>query len=312
MTILCLTMNPALDLFTVVDRVQPAHKLRCGPALMHPGGGGINVARVVHRLGGEVLALYLAGGLTGQTLGRLLTEEGLPGLALPIAGETRESFTAHETASMQDYRFVLPGPMVQAHEWQACLDHIAALPSAPSYLVASGSLPPGVPVDFYARLARLAQQCGIRLVLDSSGPALAAALEVGVFLFKPSLRELSELTGQTLDQEADWHRAASGLVRDGTAQLVALSLGEQGALLASADRVLRSAALPVAVNSTIGAGDSFVGGLVAGLCRGLALDAAFALAMAASAAALRSSGTALCDALEVQRLLPQVVIGRLN
>ena len=124
--ILTLTPNPAVDVSTTTERVQPTHKLRCGPAQMHPGGGGINVARVLARLGADVLALYPAGGVTGRLLRDLLDGERVPNEALAIAGETRESFSAHEQATGLDYRFVLPGPTLAEREWQQCLERACA------------------------------------------------------------------------------------------------------------------------------------------------------------------------------------------
>lgn len=319
--ILTLTMNPALDVSTSIDRVEPVHKLRCGPAQQHPGGGGINVARVLHRLGAQVCALYPAGGAVGQVLGRLLDAEGVPRQVVPIAGETRESFSAHELSSGQDFRFVLPGPTLSEVEAQACLDAVAGwLEGAPGqadgrhpdWVVASGGLPPGVLPDFYARVARQVQAAGARFVLDTNGPALARTLAVDagacVDLVKPSLRELRELTGLPLASEAEQVAAARTLIQDGRARLVALSLGEGGALLVSAQGAWRAAALQVAVASTIGAGDSFVGGLVWALSQGQDEASAFAHAMAASAAALLSQGTALCDPADVARLLAQVQV----
>ena len=306
--ILTLTMNPALDVSTSIDKVLPTHKLRCATAATHPGGGGINVARVMHRLGSDCEALYLAGGATGQRLRQLLDREQVRQHVIPIAGDTRESFSAHETSSGLDYRFVLPGPMVHPDEWAACLAHIAALDTPPRYLVASGGLPPGVPDDFYARLARLARERGSLLVLDTSGPALACALAEGVYLVKPSLRELRGLSGQPLDTESDWRREAQRIVRSGRAQIVALSLGEGGALLATADITLRAPALRVDVRSTIGAGDSFVGGLVWALDQGRSLEQALRYGIAAGAGALLSSGTALCAAEDVERLQESVEV----
>lgn len=306
--IVTLTLNPALDVATAIDRVIPDHKLRCGPTLMHPGGGGINVARVVHRLGGDVLALYAAGGVNGQTLHRLLENERVPHHAVPVAGDTRESIAVHETSTGHDYRFVLPGPTLQAAEWQACLDALDALQPAPRFVVLSGSLPPGAPLDFYARAAAAAQARGCRVVLDSSGPALAATLAHGVYLVKPSVRELRELTGQNLPDEASQLAAARQLVAAGQAQVVALTLGAEGALLVSAEQAWRAQALRVPVASTIGAGDSFVGGLVWALAQQHDLAAALRTGLAASAAALRSAGTALADAADVARLLNDVVI----
>lgn len=303
--ILTLTFNPALDISTTVPRIEPSHKLRCSEPVMHPGGGGINVARVLKRLGAEVRAVFPSGGPTGATLVRLLQKEGVPMHVVPTSQDTRESFSAMATETGDEYRFVLPGPTLRAQEWQACLD--ACLANAPAYLVASGSLCPGMPDEAYAMLAEPCRAQGTRLVLDSSGPALRAALDAGVFLFKPSLRELRELTGQALTAPAERLQACRQLIAQGSAEAVALSLGEAGAMLVSADEAWAAPALPVAVHSTIGAGDSFVAGLVWGLSQGQPLRDAFALAMAASAAALAAQGTALCDPATIQRLRPQVV-----
>ncbi|MFM9915633.1 MAG: 1-phosphofructokinase family hexose kinase [Rhizobacter sp.] len=304
--ILTVTMNPALDVSTSVDKVGPSHKLRCSATHTHPGGGGINVARVMHRLGSDCEALYLAGGVTGQKLGQLLDRERVRQHVITIAGDTRESFSVHETSTGLDYRFVLPGPATQASEWESCLAHIHALDAAPRYLVVSGGLPPGVPDDFHARLARLAHERGSLVVLDASGPALAAALAEGVYLVKPSLRELRELSGLPLATEPDWTRAAQRIIQAGHAQIVALSLGEDGALLVSANTTLRARSVHVDVLSTIGAGDSFVGGLVWALDRGDSIEQALRYGMAAGAGALLSPGTALCEAADVQRLHDQV------
>lgn len=310
--ILTLTPNPALDIFTSTPRVQPAHKLRCTEPLLHPGGGGINVARVLARLGADVLALYPSGGLSGGRLQALLEAEQVPNEALPIAGETRESFSAHEEASGQDFRFVLPGPLLAPSEWQACLERACQLRPTSGLVVASGSLPPGVPADFYARLARRLAADGRRLVLDSSGAPLASALDAGVHLVKPSLRELQELTGASLDTQAQRRSACEALVRSGKAAMVALSLGPEGALLVAERGAWHAPALPVQVVSTIGAGDSFLAGLVFALASGRELPEALRTALAASAAALLSGGTALCQPQDVARLAPQVEIHPLD
>lgn len=306
--LLTLTPNPALDLFTSTARVEPTHKLRCGPPLMHPGGGGINVARVLARLGADVLALYPAGGVAGGQLRALLRAEGVPDEVLPITGETRESFSVHEEASGLDYRFVLPGPTLAPAEWQACADRACSVRPAAGWLVASGSLPPGVPEDFYARLATRLRDAGVKLVLDTSGAPLELALQAGVHLVKPSLRELKEFTGASLDGLEQRLSACRALVQDRRAAIVALSLGAEGAVVVSGTGAWHAPALPVQVLSTIGAGDSFVGGLVFSLARGDDLPGALRHAMAASAAALLSGGTALCQPADVARLLPQVQV----
>jgi len=196
--ILTVTPNPAIDLSASTQTVTPEHKLRCTDVRRDPGGGGINVARVLTRFGVRCRALYPAGPVLGRLLRQLLDDEGVSSIPVEIAGETRESFTVLEHASGREYRFVLSGPQLQRSEWQACLDAVATLPEAPAWVVASGSLPAGVPDDFFARLARAARARGARMVLDTSGPPLAAALEEGVYLSKPNLRELRELTGLPL------------------------------------------------------------------------------------------------------------------
>lgn len=306
--ILTVTMNPAVDVSTSAAQVVATHKLRCESAQREAGGGGINVARVVQRLGGSCAALYAAGGATGLLLGHLLDAEQVSSLRIEIAGETRENFTVRDRSANLEYRFVLPGPELSAPEWQACLERIAAPGIRPRYLVASGSLPPGVPADFYARCARLAREHGMHFVLDTSGPALAAALDEGVYLVKPSLRELRELSGKPLTSESQWRGAAQQLVDEGRAAVVALSLGEGGALLVTTAGVSFSPALPIHVTGTVGAGDSFVGGMMTALARNRALDDAFAYGVAAASAALLTPGTGLCRADDVERLYRQVVV----
>lgn len=310
--ILTLTLNPALDVSTAIDRVEPVHKMRCGAPSQHAGGGGINVARVLHRLGAEVLAVYPAGGAAGAALTALLQREGVPSKVLPIAGETRESFSVHESSTGQDWRFVLPGPTLSAEELTACNEAVLAALADPvpgageTWVVASGGLPPGVGDACYADLARAVRARGARFVVDTNGPALAEALSAGVDVVKPSLRELRQFTGQALVDEASQVRAARALVEGGQARIVAVSLGEQGALLVTEAGAWRARALAVPVASTIGAGDSFVAGLVWGLAAEQGPEQAFALALATSAAALLSSGTALADPADVARLRPEV------
>lgn len=305
-TILTITLNPAVDISTETDQLLPSHKLRCAPSQRFPGGGGINVARVVQRLGGDCVALYLAGGVVGQQLRHLVAVEHLPSLGLAIAGETRESFSVLESSSGREYRFVLPGPHVSQAEWHACLRYLDAAELAPAWVVLSGSLPPGLADDSYARLAQSARARGCKVVVDSSGAALALALAQGVMLVKPSLRELCQLSGRTLDTEQQQCAAARQLVDAGQAELVALSLGEQGAMLVSADGAWRADALQVPVKSTTGAGDSFVAAMVWGLSRAMAPVDAFRHGVAAGSAALLHPGTTLCRVDDVMRLVPQV------
>lgn len=305
--LITLTLNPALDLATTTDHVAPTHKLRCGPVQRFAGGGGINVARVLHRLGAGVCAWALAGGAAGTQVRQLLAAEGVPTLLQPISGDTRENFSVVETTTSQEFRFVLPGPTLQPAEWQACLDALATHTPPPRWLIASGSLPPGTPDDFYAQLARAASGRGVRVAVDTSGPPLAAALQAGVALVKPSLRELRDVMQQPLEHAADWCTAAQSLVHSGAADIVALSVGEQGAVLATHEGVWQAPALNVpATTGTTGAGDCFLATLVWALDRGDAPAEALRWGVAAGAAALLHPGTTLAQADDVRRLVRSV------
>ncbi|MBS0560428.1 MAG: 1-phosphofructokinase family hexose kinase [Proteobacteria bacterium] len=304
--IVTLTLNPALDLASEAERVEPVHKIRTTGDHVDPGGGGINVARVVHALGGETLAVIASGGVTGRYIEALLEDAGVPCRAVPIQERTRISLTVLDRATGLDYRFVPQGPALAAQEWQALLDAVAEEHGA--WLVASGSLPRGAPADAYGQVARLAAARGMRVALDSSGPALAAALAQGVDLVKPSLRELEALAGRTLRARGDPEDAARALVGSGAARMVAVTLGESGALLAMPDGVLRATAPPERVHSAVGAGDAFLAAMVLRLSRGAGPAEALAWAVAAGGAAVSGVGTARIDRAEVERRVATVAV----
>ncbi|HLT25151.1 MAG TPA: 1-phosphofructokinase family hexose kinase [Zeimonas sp.] len=310
--VLTFTPNPSIDVGASTERITPEHKLRCTDLHRDPGGGGVNVARVLQRLGTDCLALFPAGGAMGRLLQHRLDEEAVPAIVLEIGGETRESFTVLERTSGREFRFVLPGPRLTEPEWQAGLDRVESLLDAFPWVVASGSLPEGVPNDYYARLAAVVHRRGGRIAVDASGPALAAALEAGVDLVKPNLRELRELTGEALEHEVDWARAAEELVRSGGAGIVALSLGAHGALIAAAGETIRAHALEVPIAGTVGAGDSFLAAVVWCLNGGRSLDDALRHGVAAGTAALLSPGTRLALRDDVLRLAADVRTKRLQ
>ncbi|MGB8564667.1 MAG: 1-phosphofructokinase family hexose kinase [Pseudolabrys sp.] len=310
--IVTLTINPAIDIFVNVERVEPTRKLRGSAPKRDPGGGGINVARVAYRLGSTVAAIYPTGGAIGKLLHRLVEREGIASLVTPSHVETRENFTAYEESTGEQYRFVLPGSRLHRAEWEAVLDKLSSLTDKPKFVIASGSVPPGVPEDFFARVARCANQLGAQSVIDTSGPALKAALAHGVSVIKPNLAELSDLMDVALDSEKACIAACRKLTSGSRAKIVALTLGEQGALLVTADKIFRSQPLAIKAVSTVGAGDSFLGGLVAALASGQSLEHAFRIAVAAGSAAVLSPGTELCREEDVQRLLPQVAISEVT
>lgn len=305
--VVTLTVNPCIDESTAVDQVVPDRKLRCAAPRYEPGGGGINVARAIRKLGGEALAIYPAGGAAGELLASLLDREGVAQRPLPIAGWTRENLNVFEESTGKQFRFVLPGPHLALREWEALLEEVAGLRPFPSYLVASGSLPPGVPTDFFARVARLTRERGGRFVLDTSGEPAKRALDEGVFLLKPSLREFQHLTGLPDAEEPHLVEESNRWIAAGRCEAVVLSLGAAGVLCVTAGSSERLLSPTVPVRSTVGAGDSMLAGIVLRLQQGSNLGEALRYGIAAGAATVMNPGTELCHPLDVDRLYAQVV-----
>jgi 6-phosphofructokinase 2 len=307
LSIVTLTMNPAVDESTTVPYVLPDRKLRCQAPTYEPGGGGINVARAIRKLGGDALACFPTAGPGGELLKQLLDAEGVRHMAVPVIGWTRENLNVLEEVSGRQFRFCMPGAALKDHEWPTFLEWVRALRPRPDYLVASGSLPPGVPEDFYARLAALGREAGSRVVLDTSGPALTRAIQESVYLLKPSLQEFQTLVGETDGDEAHLADLATTVVKRGWCEVLVLSLGARGALWVTASQRERLTSPAVRVKSSVGAGDSMVGGIVLALARGRALADAVRFGVAAGAAAVMNPGTALCRLEDVERLYLQVI-----
>lgn len=304
--VLTITLSPSVDAWTTTERLVPQAKLRCTMPLHHPGGGGINVARVLHRMGTDVLALHVASGPTGVALASLLEQEHLPVLPVAGDGDTRRAWTVAETGTGREYRFVPPGPALPASALAAIASHLAAMQPPPRMVVLSGSLPAEGDADLYARLAQSARSRGCQVALDASGPSLARALESGVDLVKPSLQELRELTGAMLTTMQERIAACRSLIARGNASIVALTLGDHGAVIVTAEAALHAPPVEVRVAGTVGAGDSFLAGLVHDIVRGRELHEALRTASAAATATVLRTGTSLCDAADVERLRPLV------
>jgi 6-phosphofructokinase 2 len=259
------------------------------------------VARAVHALGGDAVAIFPVGGPAGEMIHHLLDQEGVRHHPIVIGGFTRESLAVEDRQTGEQFRFILPGPVVGEADQERCLDQLSVVAAEADFIVASGSLPLGVPEDFYARVAGLAQKLGKRLVLDTSGAALKRAGH-GIYLLKPSLRELQELVGRRIGSPLEQERAAREIIEQGHSEIVVLSLGEEGALLVSVGEYERFAAVPVQARSTVGAGDSMLAGIILSLTQGQPLREAVRFGLAAGAAALLGSGTELCRRSDVERL----------
>ncbi len=301
--VVTLTLTPAIDISSEAETVRHTHKTRTHDETIEPGGGGINVARVLHRLGIDVKALFLGGGVTGRVLDDLLVRAGIERSMIEIADDTRMSLTVVERSTGNEYRFVPEGPDVSATEAEAALE--AASAAECEYFVASGSLPRGIPDDFYARLCKALPK-RTRFVLDTSGRALRAALDAGgIFLVKPSRGELEALAARTLAETGDIVAEARRIVAEGRAHNVAVTLGGEGAILANCDGAEALPAVPVKACSAVGAGDSFLAGMVYGFATGESAGESFRIGLAAGAAAVLSCGSDLARAEDLKRLVEQ-------
>jgi len=303
--IVTLTINPAVDISWEVQDVVPTRKLRSSGGVVYPGGGGINVSHVISVLGGESKAIFTRAGIVGTLLAELLDDYAIDRRVIGVGGTTRLSATVFECSTGDEYRVTPPGPKLTESEWQAFIDAVAETEC--EYLVCSGSVPEGVPSDIYARIAAIAKANGTKVVLDTSGRPLIEALKEGVYLVKPNLRELEHLVGRKAPTHELQEQIARQIVDEGRAEAVALTLGRDGALMVWKDGIKRVASPDVEKKSAVGAGSSFVAGLVLSLSDGRSLEDALLMAVACGAAALITPGTEMVRRVDADRLYAQLV-----
>lgn len=300
--IITLTVNPTIDKSTTVSGIKPNSKLRCANPVYEAGGGGINVSRVLHTLGGNSVCMYMAGGTTGKELQDMLTDLELLQQVIPIAGRVRENLSVTDTVNNQQYRFGMPGPKISEREWKNTLGHLDSVLSAGDYLVASGSLCPGMPIDFYAQVSHIAQNKKVKVILDTSGDALLKGAQAGVYLLKPNLGELAKLCGVKTISFLELESVAKTFLKNNPCEVLVISMGPQGALLVTNDILEYIAAPVVHQKSTIGAGDSMVAGMVYALANGKSLSEMAKYGVACGTAATMTEGTQLCKKRNVEEL----------
>ncbi|MGB7878527.1 MAG: 1-phosphofructokinase family hexose kinase [Ilumatobacteraceae bacterium] len=305
--VVTVTLNPALDVSMSIDLLVPDRKLRAHDVRREAGGGGVNVSRVLRRLGVPNTSFVVTGGAIGDELLTLMRHEGLDVIGFTIDGTTRESVAITETNTARQYRVSVPGPTVdRPDELQRILREISA---AASIVVLSGSVPHGLPSDFYARLLEDLDP-DVTAIVDTAGAALAAVVGSatrGADVVKPSQRELAELVGWEPETPHQIEQAVQEVLGLGGTRAVIASRGPSGALLATRDGELRwYRPPPVRPVSTVGAGDSTVAGIAAALAHGDDLVSAVRLGVAAGTATVLTPGTELCDPDVVERFVEQV------
>ena len=304
-TIVTVTFSPCIDKSTTIPALIPEKKLRCSAPTLEPGGGGINVARAIKILGGEATAIFPSGGYTGKFFNHLLELEAVTSVIISTRAETRENIIVLDESNHQQYRFGMPGTELLESEWQQCLKAVEDIHEI-SYIIASGSLPPGVPLNVYAMLAKIAKTKQARYIVDTSGAALAEAADEGVFLLKPNLGELSSLAG--VKHIAPEEVAATGrsFIASGKCEAMVVSMGAAGAMLITAETTEKITPPHVARKSTVGAGDSMVAGITYYLSMQKPLLEAARYGVACGTAATMNPGTELCNKEDVDQIYARI------
>lgn len=291
--ILTITLNPCIDKSSRADVLKPESKLRCTEVVNEPGGGGINVSKALKRLDTPSVALFPAGGHNGNMLCSLLKEEGVLFHAVDTKTETRENWIVLETSTNNQFRFTFPGRAVQEETIRTLVDQIRSF--TPSFVVASGSLPPGLPDYFYGLIVKNAAAVGAKCIVDTSGPALQALKGKHAFLIKPNIGELCKMLNVEWLDKNEIPEAARQAIRDGYADVIVVSMGATGAWMVTAGEQYFVSAPPVEKKSTVGAGDSMVAGITYALQKGKSLEAALRFGVACGSAATMNEGTKLFD-----------------
>ena len=302
--ILTVTVNPCVDKSSSVEKIEPDSKLRCSAILNEPGGGGINVSKALKKLGLSGMALFPAGGHNGNMLIALLEAGGIPFHAIDTNTETRENWVMMTTKSHQQYRFTFPGLAIEEDKVNQLIS--ALRPFRPSFVVASGSLPVGLPASFYGSIVDEASICGARCIVDTSGPALKALKGKKTYLVKPNIGELCSLLDAPRLEKAEVPAAALRAIDEGYAEMIAVSMGADGAWLVSKAGSYFCEVPEVDKRSTVGAGDSMVAGMLYMLQQNATPEEVLKFGVACGTAATMNEGTQLFNKDDAFRLFHEM------
>lgn len=298
--ILTVTLNPCIDKSSRVEKLKPESKLRCKEVVNEPGGGGINVSKALKKLDTSSVALFPAGGHNGNMLCSLLKEEEILFHAVDTKVETRENWIVLETSTNNQYRFTFPGREVLEETVKSLVDQIRSF--APSFVVASGSLPPGLPDYFYGLIVKNAAAVGAKCIVDTSGPALQALKGRKPYLIKPNIGELCKMLNVEWLDKDEVPDAAQQAIRDGYTEIMVVSMGPMGAWLITEEKRYFVEAPQVEKKSTVGAGDSMVAGITYSLQKGKTLREAIRFGVACGSAATMNDGTQLFTKADAEKL----------
>ena len=306
------TMNPCLDKTITVHGLKVDETNRWTSVRGDPGGKGIGVSRAIHEMGGETIIYGFIGGNDGRMVEILLDKEGVPCDFTPIEGDTRTNFIITDTKSHQQTRLGAPGPPISEDELKRLSRKLNRTNNPlPAFVVFAGSIPPGVPAGIYRQWIEDAKAKGVRTALDADGKWLKEGIKAIPYLIKPNIHEAEELLGTELPTERSIVEAAHELLERGI-EVVVISRGKEGFIAADKEETLKVISPKVKVESSVGAGDCTVAGVVMELARGESLVDACRLGAAMGAAAVMTPATELCRRSDVEKLLPRINIAKIN
>ena len=300
--IITLTFAPSIDKSASVPKMISEKKMRCSAINVEPGGGGVNVARVIDRLGGDVTAIFPSGGYTGMFFNHLLENEKVPFVSIQSKNETKENFVILDQQTNKEYRFGMPSNKLFETEWNACLKAISSHKNV-TFIIVSGSLPSGIPLDIYAQLSKIAKTLNAKLIVDTSGESLKSAIQQEVYFLKPNIEELGILLDKKDLKPENIVAVSRALIEKNNIEIIVVSLGANGAMLVTKTEMHYIKPPKVDVKSTVGAGDSMVAGIVFGLSNNLNLLECLQYGIACGTATTMISGSALCEKKEVEKFL---------
>ena len=309
--ILTVTLNTSIDKLYLIESVRPETVMRVKEVHNTAGGKGLNVSKVAAKLREPVTAMGFIGGFNGQYLESLVSQPLVRCAFTHVQGETRSCINCWDLSDGRSTEYLEPGePVTQEDISRFLTDFEERLPEA-DVVTVSGSVPQGVPEDFYRELIRRSRKAGIPVLVDTSGSRLIAAVKEKPLFIKPNEDEIAQLTGRSLTGREETLRALAELHAGGISCVV-LSMGAEGALMVCDEGVYHGKPPRITPRNTVGCGDSMVAGFAVGFARRLPVEETFRMALAVSAANALSIFTGDFDTADYDRLYPQITIEKIG